>query len=507
MTCDLRTERLFPVVYPDGTADLVGLRELLVRSHLITDLSMTMPPAFAGMLRVLYLVAARVAGLDKPGGDWQARRNAELRRGSFVEEDVDGYLNARQHGWDLLHRQRPWLQDPRLVDQADLKSTNFLDVRRPEDNKPIWWQHTYHGHAPDLSFGDALELLLIHHYYGSGGTGGTRTVGNIRSQHMSAGPLRSTITFYPLGDTLFETLIAGIPSPSSGADLTGDDRAPWETTELHDPLGQPPEPTWPARLLVGQSRHAVLLEANPAGNAINGCRLTWGWKRRHVPLRDPYTIQDRDKKGDWTPRAASADRALWREVDALLADRATHKRPQVLTSALSLPDDVLDRLRVRAVGFDQDMKATNVAWNTAVTPPIMRFIDEFDPARAAGAEALMVAAEGVAEVMVKELQKAFRALGNGTPGTSDRDASWVKPAQRWYWPQAEELYWRALTDADFTEPYRSFQRIALIAIREATRHVAHHPAVVREVTKAKSALTRFVAKKNPRPRREQSSGK
>ncbi|MEV0681704.1 type I-E CRISPR-associated protein Cse1/CasA [Actinosynnema sp. NPDC050436] len=511
--CDLRTDAVLRVEFADGSDGKVGLRELLLRAHEITDLALTMPPAFAGALRVLYVIAARVTGLDKivdaggdPGDEWQQRRNEALRRGRFVGAEVDKYLETHSSRWNLFCARWPWWQDPRLGEQAELKSSNTFDIRRPDDNKPIWWRHTHKGHAPDLSVTDALELLLIHHYYGSGGTGGTRTVGQTRSQHMSAGPLRSTVTFYPLGANLFETLIAGIPSPAFGADLTGEDLAPWETTDLHDPLGVPPEPTWPARLLVGQSRHALLLTPDPTGEAVVGCHLTWGWKHKHPPLRDPYSIEERNSQGEWKPRRASADRALWREVDALLADRETTQRPAVLSSALSLPDDMLDRLRIRAVGFDQDRKATNNAWSTSVTPPIIRYLDEFDPARANGAEALTTAAKEVATAMINELRKAYRALGNGSSAKSDKEAPWVQPAQRWFWPRAEDLFWRSLAEADFAEPHRAFQRIALGAITEATRPVADSPAVAREVTKAKRALTKFVASKNPRPRKEKPGG-
>jgi CRISPR system Cascade subunit CasA len=450
-----------------------------------------------------------VTGLDQAtsDGEWHRQRLLHLDKHEFDANAVNTYLNLHPDGWDLFHPRWPWWQDARLADQSELKTANVLDLRRPDDNKPIWWRHTHHGHAPDLSLTDALELLLIQHFYGSGGTGGTREVGDQRNQHMSAGPLRSTVTFYPLGDNLFETLVAGIPSPTFGADLAGEDVAPWETTEHHDPLDVPPDPTWPARLLVGQSRHALLLTPNESRTAVSGCRLTWAWKIKHPPLRDPYTIQERDDKGNWTPRRASTSRALWREVDALLADREIRKRPAILTSATRLPDSLVDRLRVRAVGFDQDRQATNVGWHTAVTPPIVRYLDEFDPVRAVGAETLTTAAEEVAEVMIKELRRAFRALGTGQAGKTDRKtvSPWIEPAQRRFWPDAEILFWRRLVDADFTEPHRAFQNVVLEAIREATSHVDHHPAVAREVSKTRQAVTAFINRKNPR--KEKPRGK
>lgn len=46
----------------------VGLRELLERAHEIEGLAVTVPPALAGLYRVLYALTARVTGLDRLRG-------------------------------------------------------------------------------------------------------------------------------------------------------------------------------------------------------------------------------------------------------------------------------------------------------------------------------------------------------------------------------------------------------------------------------------------------------
>lgn len=511
---DLRTARVFPVSHPRNGMEWVGLRELLLRAHEFTDLAVTIPPAEVGMLRVLYTVAARVTGLDTVSRgaastvqEWNAKRVEVLRAGRFSEEGVHDYLDKYADRWDLFDRQRPWWQDPRLVTQADRKSVNVLDPTRPGDNSPVWWRHTHAGHAPAIPVAEAMHWLLVHHYFGSGGTGGTRRVGAMASQHMSAGPLRAALVFSPLAGSLFETLVTGIPSPSTVDDPWRNDLAPWENTELNDPLTTPPEVSWPAGLLTGRSRHALLLVPDNAHENVVGCYLTWGWKPKHIPHPDPYTILERHRDGEWRPRHASTSRALWRDVDALLGAQVDAKRPEVLTSALYLPDEVRDGQRVRAHGFDQDPKTINHGWFTASTPPLLAWMREHDPERAEGATDMHTAAEDVALVMTKALRTAYRNLGTGTSGRDDgrKGIPWVVSATETYWPAAETLFWQAIDKTEFDEPYRRHTRLALDAVTEATRPQAHLPAVAREIAKVVRYLHNFANKKNPRPPANQES--
>jgi CRISPR system Cascade subunit CasA len=508
MICDLRTEPLIPVHTTSadggGPGELrhVGLREVLVHAHDYTDLAITIPPAAAGMLRVLYTIAARITGLDRvrTQPEFEQKRAALAARGGFDPTDVDSYLYRPDldHRWDLFDPRWPWLQDPRLTEQAELKRVNALVATRPGDNSPIWWQHTWDQHAPAVSTVEALQWLLAHYWYGSGGAGGVREVGSVRDQYMSAGPLRGTVSFYPLGRNLFETVVAGIPSPAT-ATGAGVDAASWEVAERPDPTSQPPEATWPAGLLTGQSRHAVLLIPDPTGTCVEGCYLTWAYKKRHLPIKDPYTIQDRHNGETWQPRAADATRALWRDVDALLADQVDHHRPAVLTGTLTLPDTWQPHLRVRVYGWDQDRKATDRMMFTATTPALLRWMAENDPEAAEGAAQVHTAAEDIAGELGKRLRIAYRSLSTGSPGPAkNNDVPWVAPAEASYWPNAEALFWHLLDQRHFTEPYWQFWPVAMNAVDAATRHVGHHPPVARELAKAIHSLRNFVAKKNPR---------
>ncbi|MFJ4652113.1 type I-E CRISPR-associated protein Cse1/CasA [Nocardia sp. NPDC088792] len=511
MTFDLRVEPAIPVFVPGNGpgrgADIktIGFRELFVSAHEYRDLAIAIPPTAAGMLRVLYTIAARITGIDKAHSrtEFEALRLAVAKEGMFAPTNVDEYFwrTDLDNRWNLFDSAWPWLQDPRLAEQADRKSVNALDPTRPGDNSPIWWQHTWKDNAPPLSPQEAMYWLLAHHWYGSGGSGGTRRVCGKGDQYMSAGPLRGALSFYPLGDNLFQTLIAGVPSPAT-AHRTGPDAAPWEAGDHLDPLSQPDEATWPAGLLTGQSRHAMLLVPDLTGSRVEGCYLTWALKRKHPPLKDPYTIQDR-RKDLWQPRSADASRAVWRDVDALLADEADHRRPQVWTDTQTLPDSWQSTLRLRVHGWDQDRQSVDRMMFTATTPELLQWSYENDPEAADGAAGLHTAAEDIHGVMCSALRTAYRKLGTGSAGKPGKEVPWVAPAETYYWSAAETLFWQRLEQRQFDQSYRDYLPLALEAVDAVTRHVAHHPPVAREVAEAVRFLRRFVAKKNPRVKKEE----
>lgn len=507
--CDLRSERLIPVLVPDESRsgathiEPMGLRRLLADAHRCRDLAIATAPAAAGMLRVLYVLAARITGLDRvrSQSEFETARYDIAEQGTFDPDAIEAYLCRPDldSRWNLFDPVWPWLQDRRLATQADPKSVNAFDPTRPRDNGRVWWRHTWTERVPELATAEALQWLLTHHWYGSGGSGGTRTVGATSNQYLSAGPLRGTVSFYPLGSNLFQTIIAGIPSPATGPGL-GDDLAPWEIESYHDPLGNPPEAaSWPAGVLLGQSRHAMLLVPDQTGSHVRQCCLTWGYKRRHPPLADPYTIQDR-REDTWVPRRANASRAAWRDVDALLADHDDHCRPQVWTATQTLPESWQQQLRVRVHGWDQDLKSIDRSMFSATTPELVRWSQENDPDAADGAAALHLAAEELHGQMRKALRTAYANLAGSSQRKTSRETPWNAAADASYWPAAEQLFWEAMRQRRFDQTYRLYLPLALTSVDAATRHVGHHPPVAREIADVVRSLRRFTALKNPRPK-------
>lgn len=506
------------------------MRELFLRAHTIDDLALTIPPAASATLRVLAVIAARLTttpggpGLDDPelsAEQWTARRQELLHHPQgFDPKTVHAYFNA--HPLDLLHPTRPFLQDPALADQCPTTSgINTLVFGRPAGNNLAWLSpHTDTDPQP-VPCDEALWHLLAQHYYGPAGSCTPRTVAGQTSGTGTAGPLRSTISFHPLGRTLYETLLLNAPK------YTGDwpdlpDTCPWEEPQAPDPQAPQHPLTWPGRLLTGRSRHAILLIPTSDGHAIADAYLTWATQQPKLEATDPYLIIHTDPKKPIqqrrTPRRADADRAVWRDLDALLLagdESATVQRPQIFDTLNDLPTDVRAALRVRACGFDQDGKTRNRTWYTVLTPPIWTWSQENDPAMARRIALCRAAAEEVAARLAALAARAWQEAVTPPHGSRPRShkvpkrvGPWVTASHTAYWPRAEATFWRLLNE-DPDQPARAaFAADAVTVLREVTA-----PAIV-QYRRAAPAVVRAVAalRAGPapaggrgRPRRQKAS--
>ncbi|MET7574933.1 type I-E CRISPR-associated protein Cse1/CasA [Streptomyces sp. NPDC005492] len=506
-------EPCIPALFLDGHQEYLGWRELLLRAHEIEDLALPLPPAASAALRILIAIAARTTGLDDPemsAGEWAARRRALLKEpGGFDPDVVRAYFE--KYTWDLFDPVRPFLQDPRLAAQCEQRAgVNKHVFGRPEGNNLAWLSpHTDTDPQP-VPTEQALWHLLIHHYYGASGTCSMRTVDGRRLGKATAGPLRSTLSFHALGATLYETLLAGLPKPADHWPDTAD-RCPWEEPELPDPLASPPAVTWPGRLLTGRSCHALLLIPSADGREVTDAYVTWASTTK-LPAADPFLIHDVDPSKPVSqrhqPRRADADRALWRDLDALLLagdETATVQRPDAFTTLNDLPPELRARLRVRVHGFDQEGRTNNRTWYTALTPPIWPWTQEHDPRTAEWIAECRKQAEAIGTLLEKASKDAWRTMT--APPTAGRTArapkrlpAWTKHARTAYWPRAETVFWELLAHPD-RDARSAFATEAVAVLRDVTRPaVAQHFRGARAVAQAVAELRR-----PPRPARRRAS--
>lgn len=184
-------------------------------------------------------------------------------------------------------------------------------------------------------------------------------------------------------------------------------------------------------------------------------------------------------------------------------DTDDHHRPAVVRDVTTLPLDWQDTLRFRALGWDQDRQSTDRMMFTATTPPLLPWMAENDPVVAECAGALHQAAEDMAKELRKALGTAYRSLGTGSPGRSQKrkEVPWVPVATRFYWPRAERLFWRMLDQRTLNHPHRDFLAIALAAVDAATKATAHHLPVAREVARARATLWRYASQAHSTPNR------
>ncbi|GAA1214595.1 type I-E CRISPR-associated protein Cse1/CasA [Prauserella alba] len=511
---DVAQQPWVDVTMLDGRPGSFGIRELFASAHKIADIGVSQPIAEAPVRRLLETIAARVTGLDEalPVAEWKARRSAVLATGQFDVDDLDEYLS--DWCWDLFDPVRPWMQDPRLAEQAGRVGVSKLDPQRPGGNTPVWFVHTSASHAPSIPSAQAVQLLLYHHAHGNGGTGGTRRVSGYADHHMADAPLRGAITYYPLGQNLFESLIAGMPPPPpdshhdkatiARADDVGRDgavdAAPWET-EL--PAERPtilPTVTWPADLLVGRSRHALLLVPDDTGSNVVDCFLTWAYKLpsgtdRPLTARDPHAMMQARKSTTgvtWSLAPARGDRAVWRDLDALLADGETTQRPSVLANA---PDELLDTLRIRAVGIVQERgKAVDHARVRSTTPPVLAALPEHDPDAADGVAELTAAAADVEQQVTGELVAAWKRLLGDRPNSPN---PWTEVFTARYWSAAEVEFWRRFEQRQFDQPRRAFLAVAWPLLDEIADARRSSPATIGALQTARTKIAAWIVKHEP----------
>lgn len=506
---DLLHQPWIPVRYArdvGGPAE-VGLAGLFTRAHEIADITLPVPPAASGLWRILYLIAARITGLgDLDAADslrsWKRDRSQVLAAGHFDPAAAGRYFAAHADRFDLFHPQRPWLQDARLASEcAKGSGINKLVMGRAAGNNLVWLSHHTDLAPQPLRVGEAAWYLLAWLYYGPSGKTTARTVAGRTESNMTAGPLRSRISFHPLGTSLFQSLVTGIPYPDPSSGRPDPDLAPWEDNGLPDPLGRPPAREGLSGPLTGQFRHALLLVPSPDGTQVTDARITWAWRMPHAETSDPYLIYETPKNGKAPyARYARSDRAIWRDLDALLLQdtgSGRTRRPAVFDY---LPDHaVTGKLRIRAFGFEQDGQVNNTQWFTASTPPVllMHDIDEANPAYDSAPQiaAAREAAERVALDLKKALQRTWTTLSGPPDGQSRTragaaDGPWLAAGLSRYWAAAETAFWHMIDDpGEFDHPNNKFIRLALAAYDEVTdHHASRGPRVARALERARGGI-------------------
>ncbi|MFI6151390.1 type I-E CRISPR-associated protein Cse1/CasA [Kitasatospora sp. NPDC051170] len=446
----------------------VGLRRLLVDAHEIEEISVGLPPALAGLHRVLAAITARVTGLDERGpGLWGTRRERAQDERRFDAEAVAAYLDRYWHRFDVFDPVRPFLQDPRLAQQCDASNTAGVDklvTTRPSGNNHAWFEHVSVG-APVLpETAEAVLHLLVWHYFGPSGRCSSRTVGSVKAADAKAGPLRSSLSYHPQGASLFETLLANLVEPG-GQVRREEDLCPWERAELNDPLGVPPRVQGPCSSLTGRSQHALLLVPDRDERRVRDAFITWAWREKVPREGDPYLIWQFSKEGNSYPRPADSGRALWRDVDALLLNevpgQSRPQRPEVFRTA----PDVSEWLRVRALGFEQDGQAKDVQFVDASTPPVLGVSERLAPESARAVSELRSAGELYGRRLDLAVKRAWQQF---TAAPKLGESAWAVEAGARYWPAAEAEFWARFGRRDFDRASAVFRRLAEEAFEAVT---------------------------------------
>lgn len=532
----LVTRPWIPVRTLDGESTVVGLRELFLTAHQIEGLAVALPPAASGLLRILCAMAARVSGLhetvtapdgpddpdvadDDPASAWADRRYGLLQSSSngFDPRKVRSYLEQYADRLRLHDRARPFLQDPRLAEESPSRSgVNKLVMARPAGNNQVFFGHFSDAEQVPLPSAEAALHLITQLYYGPSGQCTPRTVAGERFGNTMAGPLRRAMSYHPVGRSLYETLLLGIPEPAAWpqGDASVADASPWERDELPDPdpKALPHGPVGPLSALTERFQHAVLLQPGPDGETVVDATVTWAFRKNRPAFADPYLIWDEGRDGQLHARDAKAERSLWRDLDALvLKERGDGRRPPVLDGlAGQLPGAVLDSLRVFAYGFDQDGRTRDRTYFSGSTPPLFALLeasdDSGDNELALGLREGRECAEKAAWRLEAALRNAWREystpFGGDKPGGKEHrggNGPWPGAALSAYWPAAEGRFWESFHARDFSDALTVFGRLALDVYDEVTLSVASSPRGAKARENARGLIASLLRARDGRP--------
>ncbi|MET7495038.1 type I-E CRISPR-associated protein Cse1/CasA [Streptomyces sp900116325] len=440
---------------PDDRPEAVGFRALLTRAHEIAGIAVPLPPALSALYRVLYALTSRVTSLDAWDG-WHERRYEVLDQGRFAADAVDAYVGRYGDRFRLYDPQRPFLQDPRLVAECDRPAgVNKLVTIRPSGSNHSWFQHAVDSRPDHLSSADALQHLLVWRYYGPSGRCSARTVRGKKEANSVAGPLRSALSYHPVGRTLFETLLAGVVEPDPYVHPEGD-LCPWERDDLPDPLSLKDVVTGQLSGLTARSQHALLLVSDDTGREVKDAYITWAFRDR-LPRDDDFLIWQISQAGNPYARYADAGRALWRDLDALLLKEVPGtevRRPRVFETAVDLG---FEDLRVQALGIEQEGQAKDTQLVSASTPPVLSLAEERDPETARMVARLRISGETAGSRLNRATKQAWAVFSNARKA---EDCAWSQTAAARYWPAAEAEFWQRLGERRFDGAARSFRQIA-----------------------------------------------
>ncbi|MFD7923506.1 type I-E CRISPR-associated protein Cse1/CasA [Streptomyces sp. NPDC059740] len=492
---DLRDEPWIPVRLLTGESVRLGLRQVFRQAHEIEDLELPVPPAAAGLMRILAAITARIAAagddclddLDVAENvkDWLDLRRRVLRAGRFDADVVNRYFDkdVLSGRFDLFDPERPFLQDPRLrTECVDPKGApnpsgvNKLVMGRPTGiNGAVLFGHFTDTAPVPVPAAEAAWHLIAQLYFGPSGQCTPRRITDDRTGSGDAAPLRKSVSYFPWGPDLFTSLILAVPRLQGEELGETEDLYPWEG-ELLDPLQPLPAMTWPGRTLTGRFRHAVLLVPSSDGRQVTDAYITWSTHAPASMVRDPYQILDRRKDGNFQPREADGARALWRDLDALLLkdDRQEIQRPPAFDA---LPRTLLPTLRVRAYGFDQDGKQKDNVWFASTTPRVLTWLEENDEEMAHHIKRCHASAEEVGDRLDFAAKVAWKIATDSSVDPSPKtkvklDARkpgpWASGALTLFWPKAETEFWRLTKPERRTDrPLKPFTHAALSALDEA----------------------------------------
>ncbi|MFE5302015.1 type I-E CRISPR-associated protein Cse1/CasA [Streptomyces sp. NPDC056632] len=322
---DLTEQPWIEVLRVDGRLEELSLRAVFAQAHEVRRITGALPTMEFALLRVLLAIAH-----DALDGPADIEQWAQLWSDPDCFGPVGPYLEAHRSRFDLFDVRTPFFQTSGLRTAKDeVFSLNRIVADVP-NGAPFFSARM--PSAECLSFAEAARWVVHAHAYDTSGIK-TGMVGDDRVKGGKVYPLGvgwagNLGGVFVEGRDLRETLLLNlVAADTTGLRFDPDDRPAWRR-DATGPAGIERTPTGVRDLYTWQSRR-IRLHADARG--VAGVVLGYGdplhARNRHVyePMSAWRRSQTQEKKhGEalvYLPREHDPERAAWRGLASLIADR------------------------------------------------------------------------------------------------------------------------------------------------------------------------------------------
>jgi CRISPR system Cascade subunit CasA len=350
MSFNLIQERWIPVVGHDWQRQEIPLVELFKTWATLREIQADNPPTTLALYRFLLAILHRAYQGPRDEAHWEEIREDDGKK-------AIAYLHANQDCFDLLHPERPFMQDAALT--TDMAAEIYQAYVVHGNNTSTVFCHEHQWSGGSLPIEAAARLVLRLHWFDVGGrkTGSSISAGVI--------PTMDAANVLVRGKTLQETLLLNLmhynPAQGMPSVVKGDDLPAWERE------------TKPAA------------ERIPAGYIDY---LTFQWRRVRLFVKNGRAIKVAFHGGDCLPKDISPtawecgiayvknkkglftvrlnlSRSLWRDSAAFLQSSEAGSCPRIVEWLAVLQDEDLidDRLKLQVLGLTVD-NAKPLGWTS-----------------------------------------------------------------------------------------------------------------------------------------------
>jgi CRISPR system Cascade subunit CasA len=415
MSFDLTKESWILVVNQDWQLEEISLIELVQTWGNLREIQGDNPPTILALHRFLLALLHHIYQGPKNEEHWEEIRDDDGQK-------VIEYLQSKQDLFDLLHPDRPFMQDPKLT--VDLAGEIYQAYYLHGNNTSTVFCHEHEWSDSSISIAAGARLVIRLHTFDVGG----RKPGS----SVSAGviPTMNAANVLVRGKTLKETLLLnlmqydlGNDKPSPKSNLVNEKDLPVWEREI-----KPAAERIPAGYIdyLTLPRRRVKLFCD-GGKAVKIAFHQGDSLPRDISPTECGIAYRKTNKGETFTLRLDLNRSLWRDSAAFLQSSDAGTCPRIIEWLADLQAEGLveDRLNLQILGLTVDNAKQRPLWDALVV-------------------ALKVAEENQ-QVFRSFKGSAYHALAEVLKGEAGKLASSLNGESR-YWAALDRLFQPLLKD-------------------------------------------------------------